>query len=137
MAMMKICKYCHKFYDQDSSEIHECEQLIAIRKQRERNHRENAGLARKAINNKRWRLFRKRIILRDGGYCQRCYIKTGKYVFSNLEVHHIIPRTTNPELAFDESNVITLCRDCNLEMGLDGIDFEWQPPTALSKEIHL
>lgn len=136
MAIMKICKYCHQRYDFDSLEEHECEQMIIARKEREKRHREKLGEARKVINNRKWRAFRKDIILRDGGYCQRHYIKFGKYVFDNLEVHHIIPRVDHPELAFEEDNVITLCRDCNLEMGLDGIDFEWTP-TKKTKDFSL
>jgi len=133
---MKICKFCHAMIDEESDEIHECEQMLKIRRAQEKRHRDNAGDARKAINNRYWRQFRKEVILRDGGYCQRCFIKFHKYVFDNLEVHHITPRVERPDLAFDESNVITLCRDCNLEMGLDGIDFKWQP-TTLTHEIHL
>jgi 5-methylcytosine-specific restriction endonuclease McrA len=31
----------------------------------------------------------------------------------NLELHHIKPRRTNPELALDENNCQTLCHDCH------------------------
>lgn len=136
MSMMRICRFCGQKYDFDSEVEHECEQMIAYKKQQEKKHRDNLGEARKVINNSRWRAFRKRIILRDGGYCQRCYIKFHRYVFDDLEVHHIIPRVENPEMAFEESNVITLCRACNLEMGLDGIDFEWTPNKS-THEYHL
>lgn len=40
--------------------------------------------------------------------CQMCFRRGGK-----LEVHHIKPVYSNPELAFDRSNLTTLCKGCH------------------------
>lgn len=131
MTMMKKCSYCHKWYDED--EEHECNEKIDSRKQYNRKrqykfaeeHKDTQGY--KLIHSSKWKKFRRRIIASDGGYCQRCKIKYGTYTFDNLEVHHIKPRNTHPELMFEEDNVITVCKTCNAELGLEGIDFEWNP----------
>lgn len=60
--------------------------------------------------------------------CQRCYIKYGIINGDELQVHHIKPRITHPELMYDEDNVITLCKSCNVQLGLNGIDFDWEVP---------
>lgn len=126
IAMMKRkCKHCGVFYDLQES--HECTQSLAARRKREKENRDRSTEAQKAITSRKWRNFRKQVIIADGGYCQRCFIVDGIYNYSRLEVHHIKPRSLYPELAFDEDNVVTLCKACNLNMGLDGIDFEWSP----------
>jgi hypothetical protein len=57
------------------------------------------------------RAFLKRIYERDGYQCVRCGApKKGR---RSLHVHHIKPWAGNPELRFDESNAITLCRRCH------------------------
>ena len=129
--MKRKCRYCHKWYDGDSK--HECHESISQKKvnnrlkQRQYYAENKDDPAYKAIHSKQWRDFRKMIIIADGGFCQRCFIKYHRMTLDNLEVHHIIPRTTNPEMAYDENNVITVCKTCNLELGLNGIDFDWDP----------
>lgn len=79
----------------------------------------------KLLTQKRWRDLRKVIMNRDGNYCQRCSIKFEIIELENLQVHHIKPRVEYPELTFEESNLITLCKTCNLQLGTKGIlDFE-------------
>ena len=57
------------------------------------------------------REFLRRILLRDGYKCVRCdAVNTGK---RSLHVHHKKPWAGNPELRFDENNVVTLCRKCH------------------------
>lgn len=91
----------------------------------------------KQLHSRKWRKFRKDIIRLDNGFCQRCLYKYGIYNHNNLEVHHIKPREEFPELVFDEDNVITLCKTCNLELGLNGIDFDWKPSNRIhSDEIY-
>ena len=77
---------------------------------------------------RRWRSFRKTIIHRDGNLCQRCFRKYNIINGDSLEVHHIKPRIDYPELMYDELNVVTLCKTCNLQLGTNGIDFEWETP---------
>jgi 5-methylcytosine-specific restriction endonuclease McrA len=78
----------------------------------------------KPLSTARWRKLRSLIIKRDKGCCQRCLIKYGIINGDNLQVHHIKPRIEYPELMFEESNLITLCKTCNLQIGLKELDFE-------------
>jgi 5-methylcytosine-specific restriction endonuclease McrA len=69
------------------------------------------GLARRAehqqvIGTARWRKLAQQVKMRDGG-CVRCHTTLG------LTVHHVVPVRTAPELAFDPSNLVTLCRSCH------------------------
>lgn len=77
------------------------------------------------LNTVRWKKLRSLIIKRDKGYCQRCFIKYGNINGENLQVHHIKPRIDYPELIWEETNLITLCKTCNLNLGISGkLDFE-------------
>lgn len=77
------------------------------------------------LNTSRWKKLRLVIIKRDKGHCQRCSIKYGVINGANLQVHHIKPRIDYPELIWEESNLITVCKTCNLQLGISGIlDFK-------------
>lgn len=79
----------------------------------------------KPLSSTRWRKLRSLIIKRDKGLCQRCLIKYGILNGDNLQVHHIKPRIEYPELMFEESNLITLCQTCNLQLGTnEKLDFK-------------
>ena len=56
---------------------------------------------------KRYRQLLENVKERDLNRCAKC-----KSTY-RLEVHHIKPRLSNPELLFDEDNCITLCRRCH------------------------
>jgi hypothetical protein len=81
----------------------------------------------KILNSTKWRKLRSRIMDLDGHKCIRCYKKFGVVNQEDLQVHHIKPRAIYPELVFEEDNLVTTCKKCNLELGLSGIDFEWSP----------
>lgn len=34
----------------------------------------------------------------------------------NLEVHHILPRSSNPELSLDYENLMILCKECHIKI---------------------
>lgn len=137
MPMKKRCKYCNKSYD--ITEDHMCEEKYQhmvknqkalenkYKRERQRLYARSDDEGYKALHSSYWVKFRLHIIHADDGMCQRCYIKFHRYTFENLEVHHIKPRKDYPELAFDESNVVTLCRSCNATLGLSGLDFQWSP----------
>ncbi|MFC0469568.1 HNH endonuclease [Halalkalibacter kiskunsagensis] len=86
----------------------------------------------------RWKKTRKIIINRDGAHCQRCLIKYNIITTSSLEVHHLKPRSIYdgtkgfPDLRYEETNLITLCKSCNTSLGTKGVlDFEWSPPVEM------
>lgn len=111
-----------------------------IEASRKRNQAKNAKNieATKFYKSARWRKFRLIIIKRDNELCQRCLIKYGiitpQTEKERLEVHHIRPREiydgTNgyPDLRFEKTNCICVCKQCNAELGMNGIDFEFTFP---------
>lgn len=58
-----------------------------------------------------WRRVRKYVLVKYGGKCMCC----GKSVADGivLNVDHIEPRKTHPELALDKNNLQILCNECN------------------------
>ena len=86
----------------------------------------------------RWKRKRKEIIERDG-CCQRCLYVFNEITTKNLQVHHIKPRSKKEyrDLMFENSNLITLCADCNqyysgkdpkTNKQWERLDFEWEEP---------
>lgn len=73
----------------------------------------------------KWTKLRKQILIRDKYLCQRCLYKYSTLNSSELQAHHIRSRKNYPELVFEESNIMTLCKTCNLQLGTsDKLDFE-------------
>lgn len=56
---------------------------------------------------KRYKKFRQEMFMRDSFICSRCNSK------NKIELHHIKPYSTHKELAYEPSNVVTLCRMCH------------------------
>lgn len=80
---------------------------------------------------RKFQKLRKQVIKRDGAHCVRCRIKYDWMVFDKLQAHHIKSWRDYPELAYDESNLVTVCRDCNLELGNSNkLDFDWTAPES-------
>lgn len=72
----------------------------------------------------RWTKLRRHILKRDNFLCQRCLHKYGLFNSNELQGHHIKSRKNFPELTFEERNIITLCKTCNLQLGTsDILDF--------------
>lgn len=66
--------------------------------------------------------------MRDGAHCKRCLAKYNIITASNLQVHHIKPRIRYPELTYEQTNCVTLCRRCNTEYGtVEQLDFDFKP----------
>lgn len=61
-----------------------------------------------------WREFTKQIFARDGYVCQRCKQGISGNKKRSGAAHHIKSWAGHPELRFDPTNVITLCRKCHL-----------------------
>jgi 5-methylcytosine-specific restriction endonuclease McrA len=64
---------------------------------------------------KRWKKLRAQVIRRDGYICQECKAKClgKKHNKPAPEVDHIHQRKTHPHLAYDPSNLRTLCKPCH------------------------
>lgn len=64
-----------------------------------------------------WQHMRQYILIRDKYTCQRCH---GAKHCGQLEVHHKIHLTPenihDASIALNDSNLITLCRDCHFEV---------------------
>lgn len=60
---------------------------------------------------RRWRHKRKEILRRDGYLCQHCK-RYGKQVQA-VTVHHIKHVDEYPELAYTDSNLVSLCSTCH------------------------
>ena len=60
---------------------------------------------------KDWNVVRREVRERDKFTCQKCGFKS-KDDYA-LEVHHIKPVKSHPELEFDKENCITLCKNCH------------------------
>ena len=129
---LKICSSCGKRIE-FGKECSCSEKRRLERNSYKRNYYDNNKDTIKMLNNKRWKKLRKVIISRDFGHCQRCAIKFGRIEKNNLQVHHIKPRFKYPELMYEESNLITLCQTCNLQLGTnEELDFE---PKEIEEDI--
>ena len=67
-------------------------------------------LAHKVLTNSRYLRIRKQILERDNNKCVVCQSNI------KLEVHHIIEKKKNIFLAFDQNNLITLCKKCHISI---------------------
>ncbi len=122
---LKKCKHCDKKYDDREQSCPYCKKQRENDRQAQYRQKEKDNI----LNTTRWRRLREYIIRRDGGYCQRCWIKYGIITDTCLEVNHIKSRLHYPELAWDENNLITVCHTCNAQLGTsDKLDFPWTPP---------
>jgi hypothetical protein len=118
---MKICS-CGKIIP----DTVKCECKIKADKQRGKLKNEYDAEATVFYKSAKWRKFRLTIIKRDNAHCQRCLIKYNVITTSSLEVHHIKPRSKYPELAFEKTNTICLCKTCNTQLGVqEHLDFKF------------
>lgn len=123
----KICRYCNKVVE-DNHICSKNEKKQQYNKYKREYYQNNKEMILE-LTSAKWRRFRKIIISRDNHMCQRCLLKYGLINGENLEVHHIKPRVEYPELMYEEKNVITLCKTCNLQLGTTpSLDFDWENP---------
>lgn len=92
--------------------------------------KEIAARAKKDANDRffkseEWRTVRYKVITLHNGQCAACG-RSKKEHGCVMHVDHIIPRSWQPELALEISNLQLLCEDCNLGKGnRDSTD--WRP----------
>jgi 5-methylcytosine-specific restriction endonuclease McrA len=73
-----------------------------------------------------WRRARYMALKRYGRQCACCRRTPNQHSVA-LHVDHIVPRSWNPQLALNISNLQVLCEDCNLGKGASD-KITWRPP---------
>lgn len=71
------------------------------------NRREYARHSKRVTSTRRWQVLRHQILERDGWKCRCCGEQR------RLEIDHIKPVRTHPELSFDPRNLQALCGPCH------------------------
>ncbi len=103
--MLKACSYCGRIHDS---------RLICLPKQARLNRYPKDTEAAKTRSSSRWQKTRDYIRQRDHNVCQLCLLNCAgtirPYEGEGLSVHHIIKLEEDSTKAFDEDNLITLCR---------------------------
>ena len=73
----------------------------------------------------------KKILKRDNYTCQLC---SG---LCNLEIHHILSWTKYPELRYEETNIITLCKICHNQTAHSGNTFAQMDENIIKMLQHI
>lgn len=111
--MKTRCRRCRTLIDYGNTYCTNC--TVKINKNRKENitikTKEADAYTKTAI----WQSLRMDIIRRDKGCCVLCLIR-GIIEYKKLQVHHIIKRVDNLELAYEPSNLVTVCRTCHEEV---------------------
>lgn len=81
-----------------------------------------------------WLELRYRILQKQGGSCKLCGCRGS--ADNPIQVDHIKPRSTHPELELVESNLQVLCKNCNQgKSNRDDTDWRWKASRELSESI--
>lgn len=99
-----------------------------------RKRSEWAAHSKRVCKSQRWKALRKQALERDGWKCTQCPERR------RLEVDHIQPVRTHPELSFDLGNLQTLCGRCHarktrLEVGHKALPPERQEWRDLLRDM--
>ena len=70
-------------------------------------------LIHKIRNSKEMANWRNSVFTRDNWTCQKCGVRSSKNKYVYIEAHHIKPFATFPELRFEITNGMTLCKECH------------------------
>lgn len=98
--MLKSCKYCGRFHDSK----HDCGKKPKRQKP--------VNDINKFRWSRQWREKRNQIIKRDKYLCQLSLREDPpRYVYTDLEVHHIIPIEEDWDKRLDDENLITLSEE--------------------------
>ena len=96
--MYKSCKYCGRIHP----EGFKCSQK-PLKKEKQTEEK-------KIRRTWKWTILSKMVRTRDKYLCQVCK-RSGRFVFENISVHHIVKVADNKELVFETTNLITLCKE--------------------------
>lgn len=113
MAMKTRCSNCRTLIDYGNTYCLRCKEKI--KKQRKKYTTERVKEADKYTKTATWQSLRKEILIRDKGCCVLCLLR-GKIEYRQLQVHHIVKRVDDITLAYERSNLVTLCRPCHEEV---------------------
>ena len=108
--MKTRCNRCRKYIDFGNSLCEECKSIYIKKK---KNYLKDKD-AEKHLKTSRWKKVRQQILLRDKG-CVLCLTR-GIFEHRKLQVHHIVKRTDNIDLAYEPSNLVTVCPCCHEEL---------------------
>lgn len=111
--MKTRCRNCRALIEFGESLCSKCEERF--KKQRKQYTTERVKEADKYTKTATWQSLRKEIIRRDNGCCVLCLLR-GRIEYRQLQVHHIVKRVDNLSLAYERSNLVTLCRTCHEEV---------------------
>lgn len=111
--MKTRCKNCRTLIEFGERLCSKCEERL--KKQRKQYTTERVKEADKYTKTATWQSLRKEIIMRDKGCCVLCLLR-GRIEYRQLQVHHIVKRVDNLSLAYERSNLVTLCRTCHEEV---------------------
>lgn len=126
----KVCHSCSKIIELGT--VCECKKN---RNNYQKNYYQKNKSQLKDLHSVRWRKLRTHVLNRDGNLCIRCLYKFDVVTKKQLQAHHIKSRLDFPELTFDESNIVCVCKQCNLELGITNkLDFDYEINKA---EYHL
>lgn len=82
--------------------------------------KEFARFSRPVLKTRRWKVLRQLILERDGWACVDCGTRRGR-----LEIDHVQPVRTRPDLAFDPANLAARCPACHARK--TRIECGWKP----------
>lgn len=108
--MKTRCNKCRKLIDYGNSLCSECNSKVT--KERKKNLKDKN--ADKHIRSYRWKKVRVQILLRDKS-CVLCK-RRGFISYKELSVHHIVKRTDDITLAYEPTNLVTVCPTCHEEL---------------------
>lgn len=119
MSRKKICS-CGKIVKDDGKRC-ECKRTQKRNYMRDYQRKDKNN----PLKTTKWAKLREHVLKRDRYLCQRCLHKFGIYNPNELQAHHIKSRKNFPDLVFEERNIMTVCKTCNLQLGTkDKLDFE-------------
>lgn len=112
MGRLVSCSSCGKIHEA----TYICDKKKANMKRNRDRYKEKLKGTKDIRSTGRWKRKANDIKVRDLGLCQMCKhnmdMLSDMRLFNaiNVQVHHIIKIKDNPDLAFEDSNLITLCR---------------------------
>ncbi|WP_338750047.1 HNH endonuclease signature motif containing protein [Bacillus sp. FJAT-52991] len=104
------CTYCHKEFEIVLSAFHKSERNFCNQTCFRSFLKDNRVITEDITNSAAYKEWRLKVYKRDGYRCKMpgCYSQS-----RDIAAHHIYPKKTYPELKFEVSNGITLCKTCH------------------------